>query len=347
MKRAILPFLLILSLLLCGTAAAEDAGGSAVIVSLGDSYSSGEGNEPFYGQEAEMAVRCQDPDWLAHRSGNSWPGMLTLPAVDGPMKEHRGTHWFFVASSGAEANHLFLLTDEDIAAGLSAEQEKKYDRDGISGTAMLPPQLDIFDELDARGLKADYVTLSIGGNDINFKELVASAMAGTLEYYPGSTVEEKAENLMQTLYSGRGVRDRIRRVFTDVAARAGSQACILVVGYPRPIAPEGGGQDGFPPASAQVMNAAASMFNAEIGSIVEECRAEGMNIWFVSVEEAFEGHGAYSDDPYINPIIDGACPQDLKSFQFVSSYSMHPNLKGIEAYARCVQEVIDRLEAEK
>ena len=29
----------------------------------------------------------------------------------------------------------------------------------------------------------------------------------------------------------------------------------------------------------------------------------------------------------------------------MSSASMHPNLKGAEAYARCVQDAIDRLEA--
>ena len=52
---------------LCGSAAAE----GKVIVSLGDSYSSGEGIEPFYGQEEEMEVKCQNPDWLAHRSEKS------------------------------------------------------------------------------------------------------------------------------------------------------------------------------------------------------------------------------------------------------------------------------------
>ena len=77
-----------------------------VIVSLGDSYSCGEGIEPFYGQDAEMALRCLDPDWLAHRSEKSWPGMLTLPGVSGPMKEHRGENWFFAAASGADSYAL-------------------------------------------------------------------------------------------------------------------------------------------------------------------------------------------------------------------------------------------------
>ena len=93
------------------------------------------------------------------------------------------------------------------------------------------------------------------------------------------------------------------------------------------------------------MNAAAGMFNEEIRDVVEECRREGLNIRFVSVEAAFEGHGAYSEDPYINPVYSGIRDQDLLWNLLASYYSMHPNKKGAEAYARCVQEVIDALES--
>ena len=61
----------------------------------------------------------------------------------------------------------------------------------------------------------------------------------------------------------------------------------------------------------------------------------------------FAGHGAYSDDPYINPVYPGSLDQDLKTFMVASYYSMHPNEKGAEAYARCVQAMIDSLEAAK
>ena len=318
-----------------------------VIVSLGDSYSSGEGIEPFYGQDAEFAVRCADQDWLAHRSEKSWPGMLTLPGVDGPMRDHRGENWFFVAASGALTDHLFLLTEEEKAAGITAQQEKPYSREGISGTAMLDPQMDVFDELDRLGLKADYVTVSIGGNDIGFRQIVTLSMMGATANLPGDTVEEKAASLWKEQYIAGGARAKIKRVFTDIAARAGDQACIIVAGYPRPLAPEGGGDAGFPPESAQIMNAATVLFNEELRDIVEECRGEGINICFVHVEEAFKGHGAYSDDPYINPVYAGAKDQDLKDVLVASIYSMHPNEKGAEAYARCVQAMIDSLEAAK
>ena len=57
---------------------------SQVIVSMGDSFSSGEGIPPFYGQmdengkEKTLREKLADQDWLAHRSMNSWGGQLEL-----------------------------------------------------------------------------------------------------------------------------------------------------------------------------------------------------------------------------------------------------------------------------
>ena len=76
---------------------------------------------------------------------------------------------------------------------------------------------------------------------------------------------------------------------------------------------------------------------------------------FVSVIEAFEGHEAYSDDKtketkqYIRPVEFKKYPDDLvekmniKERDVATSYSMHPNKYGIQAYASCVQEKIEQL----
>ena len=48
---------------------AEETGDKAdelIVVSLGDSYASGEGIEEFYGQELEAAQKVKNADWLAH-----------------------------------------------------------------------------------------------------------------------------------------------------------------------------------------------------------------------------------------------------------------------------------------
>ena len=326
---------------LFGSAFAE----GKVMVSLGDSYSSGEGIEPFYGQDDEMEVKCRNPDWLAHRSEKSWPGLLTLPGVDGTMADHRGENWFFAAASGAKTDQLLLLSEEEKREGMTAEQEKEYNWRKTEGTGILPPQLDIFNELDAKGLKADYVTVTIGGNDMGFAELVKLAMVEFVTLAAGKTPEEKTEIIWERYYVSAGVCLKIKRAFSDIAARAGGQACILVAGYPHTLEPDTGEKTMyFTEDSILIMNRLADRLNQELESITEECHEEGMNICFIPVDRAFEGHGAYAEDPWINPIIAGSEKQDLKRMMIASKYSMHPNEKGAQAYALCVQKVIDSLE---
>ena len=344
MKKNSLIILCVLAVLICFCASAEDAGSPKVLVALGDSYTAGEGIEPYYGQNAPMEEKCKDPDWLAHRSENCWPGMLTLPGVEGTLAEHRGENFFISAVSGAKTKHLFWLTDEEKAAGCTAEMEKKYDREGISGTAMLAPQLDVFDELDEKGLKADYVVMTIGGNDLDFRSIISMFAFSKAVSLPGETYVDKAVALLEQQYEAASVRKAIRRVYYDVSVRAGEQATILVVGYPCPLLDEKG-SIAFSSESAKILNEANRFFCMELINIVDECRSEGLNICYVGVDGAFDGHGAYAKDPYINSITLLAGKQDLDSSAVVNSRSMHPNLKGAEAIARCVQYAIDRLEA--
>lgn len=62
---------------------------SQIMVSLGDSYSSGEGIEPFYGQNESVSSKVKNEDWLAHRSQKSWPGLLVLPGNEGTMADNK------------------------------------------------------------------------------------------------------------------------------------------------------------------------------------------------------------------------------------------------------------------
>lgn len=305
-----------------------------IMVSLGDSYSAGEGIEPFYGQDAEVSEKVKNDDWLAHRSENSWPGMLTLPSVEGTMAENRGTYWYFAAVSGATTEHML------------GEQEKEYNKwSGLQhykDEELLPPQLDIFDELGDE--KADYVTLTLGGNDAGFADIITTA-ATSGAYFNPSSLADKLNNTWTEFYKEDGIRDDLRQAYNDISERAGSQARIIVAGYPHLLNPEGGGSF-FNSDEAALINSAVSSFNKEIESIVNSCKASGMKICFVSVEEAFEGHEAYSDDPYINEVILFTKSEDLKDIDISSAYSIHPNYNGAKAYAKCVQAKINELEAD-
>ena len=342
MKAACVLVLFVFVFLSCAGAGAEGKG--KVLVALGDSYTSGEGIEPFYGQDAPMAEKCKNQDWLAHRSEASWPGRLTLPGVEGTLSEHRGENFFFSASSSAVTFNLYQLTDEEKAAGQTASQEKTYNRNGISGTALLPPQLDIFDELDEKGLKADYVVLTISGNDVDFEGIAMMSVLGQTSSLPGETNIAKGVTLVEQMYEEGNVRGRVKRVLQDIVSRAGEQAVILIAGYPYPLIEETA-DSVFSKDNASIMNEANFFFCMDLINLVDECRNEGMQVCYVGVNNAFKGHGAYSEDPYINPVILFPGEQDLKAFGLVNSASLHPNDKGADAYARCVQDAIDQLEA--
>ena len=78
---------------------------SKIMVSMGDSYSSGEGVPEFYDQNLTLKEKVKSMDWLAHRSKKAWSGQLILPSV-GKMSDNRNKNWFFVAASGAETKHI-------------------------------------------------------------------------------------------------------------------------------------------------------------------------------------------------------------------------------------------------
>lgn len=318
------------SMVACGTAQASAASEPRIIISLGDSYSAGEGIEPFYGQDAKTSAKLKDQDWLAHRSENAWGGMLTLPGVSGTMAQNKGTNWFFAAASGAETKHLH------------EGQTVSYSYGGKSGKVTLDPQDKLLKEYSG---KIDYVTFSIGGNDIGFVEIMTKAI---------SSDADKLKEYLDKKMSGKEFEQTkadIKQFYKDVAELAGSQASLIVAGYPTLFNSEGFKVKGVPlkgtvkvsAESAAIINAGVETLNGVLSSLVDECRAEGINIYFAPVD--FTGHEAYTADPYINDVMFKAQAQDLNSKGLISAYSMHPNKKGAEVYAAAVQKVINNIES--
>lgn len=321
---------------------------SLVIVSLGDSYSSGEGVEPYYAQNA--AKKYATPDFLAHRSEKSWPGRLTLPGVCGTMAEHRNENWFFAAASGAKARHIWEEQTKTAKArvyrtGDAAPRYRTYP------SMKLPPQLDIFKALG--GVKADYVTLTLGGNDAGFSEIISHAIAGHT-YVGMSFLKLKLASLWRRFYAPEGIRDSLTRAYRLIAEAAGPQAQIIVAGYPRLFSPSGS-RTLFSSQAACLMNDAVSDLNNHIECLVGMLHASGMPIHFVSVEKEFDGHAAYSayyDDPearrhieFIHRISFGASANDIDQSRPTYAGSLHPTELGAEIYRACVQRRINELEA--
>ena len=79
---------------------------NGIVVSMGDSFSSGEGIEDFYGQDKRKKDMVKDQDFLAHRSKQSWPGKLDIEGI-GLLSDAKDDRWFFVASSGAVTDSIY------------------------------------------------------------------------------------------------------------------------------------------------------------------------------------------------------------------------------------------------
>ncbi len=333
---------------------------SLIVVSLGDSFASGEGIENFIGQKDEngreksLQKKAENESWLAHRSEKSWAGKLYIEGrmpegktlndynVDaGKASDTDKIRWYFRASSGATTEHFIGSVDDKNTEGV--QRKNVYDNKGnYVGGKDLPKQLSVFSEKKLKG-KVDYVTVSIGGNDVMFSDIIKQCVVEP-SYVTRSTL---LSVFLNKIWEAIGpIGGRIKRTYQAIQKEAGEQATIIVTGYPKLLDYNGDGGL-FSAKEAELINTAVTKFNYVLHRIVEECQNDGMNIVFVDVEAQFDkgSHAAYSKEPWINKVYLGEIkPQDLNQHfgvdNLASSYSMHPNDKGTDAYRDCVTEAI-------
>lgn len=333
---------------------ADDTGiDPIVVVSLGDSYSSGEGILDFYGQD-KKSEKIYDQNWLAHRSENSWGGMLK---VKGPhnetytMKDYfvdKGEKpvckWYFRASSGALTTHF---SNSQTKTGNVLVEKVGNTSVYNENTEDLPAQLDVFDEIHE---PVDYVTFTIGGNDMGFADILTNCAVGS-GHLGSAAVNTHISLKWIAFYTS--IRQNIKNAYRAVHEKA-EDATIIVAGYPTllnelgvtlrsPLKKLGLGLD-----DALQVNIAAREFNRQLEKIVKECQSE-MDIRFVDVADAFSGREAYAlSKSWINPLMT-LQPEDIDQSKFppVSDFSMHPNFDGAKAYADCVNKEIERAQEDR
>lgn len=355
-----------------------------VVVSMGDSYSAGEGISPFYGDR--YSDKSIISDWLAHRSKLAWSGMLYLDkdnqndrllmhkASNNPdYKENDNTAWYFVASSGAETKHI---KDEN--------QEKTFNISSIGFRTHLEPQINVLNQLKSENVVPDYVTLTLGGNDVDFVPVVVKA-ATSFGFLDPNELETALNTSMRKLTRGadnnKSVRDSLRKAYKDindaVEIKGEKKPCIIVAGYPRLLTDDIKNVDWglghpidvgevvvknmllFDPVEAKKVNACVDYLDETIKQIVYQSKwRDGLDIEFVDVRDEFSGHEVYSKDPWINGVDLLPHDDDLITLPLTeidgkidphpSGCSIHPNAKGAYyGYRKCVQEVIDKREALK
>ncbi|MCD8314409.1 MAG: GDSL-type esterase/lipase family protein [Firmicutes bacterium] len=339
-----------------------------VVVSMGDSYSAGEGIQDYYGQDDD--AKYTNEDWIAHRSTLAWSGLLQFNGKQ--LNDVKATNlivgeklhltegktngtWYFVASSGA-------VCDEITGP---KQQEKIVDQSWSKndGTYYLKPQIDTLKALDAEEIDVDYVTLTIGGNDAGFVDVVSKAVLGNfVDLNGGQSINEYIKEVLREFWSESGLGKKLEDTYVKIL-EAAPNATLIVAGYPQLInyyeeektsnsstkTIQGTGIASISYTEAVMIDDAVCIFDCYIQQIVHKLKQEGYNIEFADVQDAFEEHKAGSENAYIEGIVWGSSENiDISGLnRLYSSASFHPNEKGAKAYASVVQDVIDELIKEK
>lgn len=156
----------------------------------------------------------------------------------------------------------------------------------------------------------DYVTITVGGNDVGFADVVtACALPGWLGDCPG-TIDAGLRILRTEL------PDRLDEVYAAVRSRAPA-ANVAVTGYPllfngsdcNPLTFFTGGE------MARI-NAGTAELN-----LLLRARARAAGFTYVPAAPAFRDHAVCDDEPWVNGLV----------FPLVNSF--HPNIAGHTAYA--------------
>lgn len=277
---------------------------SGEYVALGDSYSSGEGAWDY-----EEGTDFDDRDDLwpfndheedhnrCHRSGNAYSQIL------GEDNDFAGGTTF-VACSGAEIPDLNNPNDSQTGED---------------------PQYDALSE------DTSLVTISIGGNDLGFADVVKDCIING-ERGVGfiDTCQEKHDQRIKDELPR--LKQQLIEQYEEIRRRA-PNARIIIVGYPQLFVDNPSDSYGnllFK--EDQVwMNEQAAALNAMLREAAREAGVE-----FVDPTEAFHGHEIGSDDPWINDLDLGG-----PGFSVADPSSFHPNAAGHEALAALIQQQLE------
>jgi lysophospholipase L1-like esterase len=277
---------------------------SGEYVALGDSYSSGEGAWDY-----EEGTDFDDRDDLwpfnddeedhnrCHRSAHAYSQVLS-------DNNHFAGGTTFVACSGAEIPDLGNAND-----GNTGEDAQ-------------------YDALDD---DTSLVTISIGGNDLGFADVVKDCIingAGGVGFIDScqekhdQRIEDKLPELAQQLLEQ----------YQEIRRRA-PNARIVIVGYPQLFVdnPSDDYHDLLYKEDQVWMNQKAAELNAMLREVARQAGVE-----FVDPTEAFHGHEIGSDDPWINDLDLGG-----PGFSIADPSSFHPNAAGHQALADLVQQQLE------
>lgn len=311
----------------------------SVVVALGDSFSSGEGSSATDGSDfyPETDVDGADPVWrdACHRSRLSWSRKAVLKDSTSTIGARADAFdpaldFAFLACSGAETQNLLPTAGgAKNAFGLGAEQ-----------------QFHEFTQLDRGFLSPDttLVTLSIGGNDARFGDVMAHCITANLLGLCQNTVlpgdSEVLSSAEPKIISGK-VRPSVLTTVQQVHKLA-PNAKIVLMGYPELVAKDKACITLLDPSEAAWIDSMSVFMNQQLAGVAADATKSGAAVTFADPVSTFAGKGACGSPAGINNLVLTRSPgDDPKKVQ--SAQSLHPNGTGTGLYATVLNAALRKL----
>lgn len=202
----------------------------------------------------------------------------------------------------------------DAAYAVQIDGRMRIDLDDFGACAGAKTVDLIANQLGALDEDTDLVTVSIGGNDIGWGQVVGACVVGDDAQCAGAVafsrgvISNVLPGLLDATYAG--------------IAAAAPDAHVVVTGYPRLFSPEFGAYFQASPVEQEAMNEGADLLNAVIAQ-----KAAEYGFQFVDVTHRFVGHGVNAPEPWILGLTDPGL--------------FHPNLSGYRAYSAAVTSSLD------
>ncbi|MCG5448594.1 golvesin C-terminal-like domain-containing protein [Micromonospora hortensis] len=325
-------------------------------VAMGDSYSSGEGVAPYFTNSDYKRSNGDVNDCHRSRTG-AFPTQVKLPGHTKTIAQQaaEGTASFgFIACSGAISPEVSLDAANDPPASSDVAGHTVWGDVGGTWGRKSQKSGEVI-QVDQGWLDVDttLVTLTIGGNDARFAEVMRSCIASQDSCYSPSHKLTRGNGKVDPealrVYGKKIIRDwlgeHLEATYRAVAAKA-PNAQILVLGYPQlfPDKPASSGCIGIEKTSLHFLNTLGDLLNIAIANTVEKVRQDGVNIRFLNSTQTWrEGvaHWACSfmTIEWSNGVIATASPGSGQEVPGRGSF--HPTAEGQQQLAAIVNKQLN------
>ncbi len=308
-----------------------------IVVSLGDSYSSGEGGSEglpaAYYRESDNNGASPDARNACHRSPHTWSRRATLVDADGTIGE-RSDGWsnslehHLIACAGAETEGL--LPYHSVASG--QRPVNAWNDDGKAGMFGEVSQLDkgFLDE------HTTLVTLSVGGNDARFGKILARCVE-PLTVCQDTALDDDTEPLR--LSQPRLVTDKVRpsivTVLREIRKKA-PNARVVLMGYPLLFDEQAVMCGLLSQSEVAWLNETGVLLNTEMAAAVAAVGGAADRFWFSDPRSLFIGRTVCGNPQLVHGMIApwNKTPGEIPGTDPpVSQQSYHPTIAGYGVYA--------------